>query len=179
MYVMRGVLITSGCWLDSEALSLACLDCSFKISDSLSSGALGSLHLRDRSIGMHLASVHSIVMHADCCFVMHHTRCMRADRCVCILLDRCASCSMRSCVVHACSMQCNARDRSRYLHATRCNAAVDSLRGHALNRCAVMHVDRCAVMRVSLWERFGIVRQTRGVDILSELVVGACRESYS
>ena len=42
-----------------------------------------------------------------------------------------------------------------------------------------MRLNRCAVMRVKLWERFGIVRQTRGVDILSELVVGACpEESY-
>ena len=110
---------------------LACLDCSFKISDSLSSGALGSLHLRDRSIGMYLASVHSIVMHADCCIVLHRARCTRADRCVCILLDRCASCLMRSCVVHACSMQCNARDRSPCMQATRCRA-LESLRGHAL-----------------------------------------------
>ena len=39
-----------------------------------------------------------------------------------------------------------------------------------------MRLNRCAVMRVKLSERFGIVRQTRGVDILSELVVGVCPE---
>ena len=70
------------------------------------------------------------------------------------------------------------RDRSSCMHAARCSAR-ESLRGHALNRGAVMRVNRCAVMRVSLWERFAIVRQTRGVDILSELVVGVRRESYS
>ena len=43
-----------------------------------------------------------------------------------------------------------------------------------------MRLNRCEVMRVKLWERFGIVRQARGVDILSELVVGVCpEESYS
>ena len=95
---------------------------------------------------------------------------MRADRCVCIhsIVMHPARCDRALC------MQLGAM----HLH---------HWRGHALNRCAVrplhrcavVHLNRCAVMRVSLWERFGIVRQTRGVDILSELVVGVCRESYS
>ena len=151
---------------------MACLDCSFKITDSLSSVALSSLHRRDHSIGMHLASVHSVVMRADCCIAMHRTRCMRADRCVCIPLDRCASCSMRSFVV---------------MHRTRCSATREIVHDTCMqlgamqqcNRCAVMHLNRCAVMRVKLWERFGIVRQTRGVDILSGHVVGVCRDRES
>ena len=68
------------------------------------------------------------------------------------------------------SLRCHA---TCILHACKLRAAVQ------WNRCAVMRLNRCAVMRVKLWERFEMVRQTRGVDILSELVVGVCpEESY-
>ena len=65
-------------------------------------------------------------------------------------------------------------------HATRSLHACKLLSAVRWNRCAVMRLNRCAVMRVWFWERFGIVRQARRVDILTELVVGMCREeSYS
>ena len=65
------------------------------------------------------------------------------------------------------SLRCHA---TCLLHACKLRAAVQ------WNRRAVMRLNRCAAMRVKLWERFGIVRETRGVDILSELVVGVCPE---
>ena len=114
------------------------------------------------------ASVHSIGMHVDCCIVMHRARCMRADR----------SSAFYSIVVHP--ARC---DRAFCMHV-RCNATREIDHDTCMqlgamqqwNRSAVMRLNRCAVMRVKLWERFGIVRQARGVDILSELFVGVCPE---
>ena len=145
--------------------------------DSLSSGALSSLHRRDRSIGIHPASVHSIGLQVICCIVMHRTRCMRAGllSATCSIVvppARCGSFDVMQQLGCMHANQCTVMQLLGCMHAVQLHACYSA----ACMLLGCMHMNRCAVMRVSLWERFGIVRQTRGVDILSELVVRVCPE---
>ena len=108
---------------------------------------------------------------------IHATRMHACNSAACLLLGcmsatRLHACSSAACVQFGCmhANRCAVMQHACCMHACKLLAAVQ------WNRCAVVRLNSCAVMRVRLWDQFGIVRQTRGVDILSELVVGVCPE---
>ena len=110
---------------------------------------------------MGFSSVISMSLSSD---ALHRTRCMRMDRCRSFAL----SCSCSAACMRTTALSCN------MLVACMQIVALHSLDCRACMLLDAVHLNRWRGHAREFWDRFGIVRRTRGVDIFGFVSVGMC-----
>ena len=134
---------------------------------------VGILMLGDWPLGY--SSVISMSLSSD---ALHRTRCMLMDRCRSFAL----SCSCSDACMRNVALSCSCSAACMRVTALSCNmlvacmqiVALHSLDCYACMLLDALHLNRWRGHARKLWERFGIVRWTRGVDIFGFVCVGMC-----